>query len=456
MSEKTFRTRIKLRYDTLQGWTDTNPVLLTGETAVTVIPPAEAGKSPSVLLKIGDGVHNYLDLPYITAKAGDVYDWAKQENKPTYKADEIEGLADFINGEIEDTNTKYQIVPGSTDPDNKTFILQSQEKGETTWTDVYTLTIPEDISYTLSSDQAGELTFTPSKGDVQKIQIVEIETDSTKISADNDKLPTAGAVADYVDGLLTDLNVEDAAVTGEFVTEVKQTDGKIEVKRQKLVMTDISDLKTNSVYDEEKNKLATMSDIKSALTGIYNLKGVVAKVSDLPTEGNEVGDTYHVKSNKGEYYWCEKTDDEGNVYYEWEDMGKLMDMSAYYTKDDVDGLLDTKQDLITETNKLSVDLVNGTATDEKDGLMSAEDKAKLDTLEENSQENVIEKIIAGDTLLPIEEKTVTLAKIAETGNVMDLIQDDDNWLILDGGNAIGAVPIEPSTLILNGGTSIHQ
>lgn len=41
------------------------------------------------------------------ALASDVAAWAKAEEKPTYKASEIEGLADYISGEIEDTNTKY-------------------------------------------------------------------------------------------------------------------------------------------------------------------------------------------------------------------------------------------------------------------------------------------------------------------------------------------------------------
>lgn len=46
------------------------------------------------------------DKPF-AAKASDVAAWAKADVKPTYKAGEIEGLADYISGEIEDTNTKY-------------------------------------------------------------------------------------------------------------------------------------------------------------------------------------------------------------------------------------------------------------------------------------------------------------------------------------------------------------
>lgn len=46
------------------------------------------------------------DKPF-AAKASDVAAWAKADVKPVYNANEIEDLADYISGEIEDTNTKY-------------------------------------------------------------------------------------------------------------------------------------------------------------------------------------------------------------------------------------------------------------------------------------------------------------------------------------------------------------
>ena len=56
------------------------------------------------------------------AKASDVYEWAKAETKPKYKAGEIEGLADYISGEIEDTNTKY-----SFEVDNGQIVIKHKE-----------------------------------------------------------------------------------------------------------------------------------------------------------------------------------------------------------------------------------------------------------------------------------------------------------------------------------------
>jgi hypothetical protein len=46
------------------------------------------------------------DKPF-AALASDVYAWAKAETKPTYTADEIDGLAGYIAGKVQDTNTTY-------------------------------------------------------------------------------------------------------------------------------------------------------------------------------------------------------------------------------------------------------------------------------------------------------------------------------------------------------------
>ena len=111
MANKEFNTRISLKYDTYENWQTNNPVLLAGEVAITVV-PAKTGavvSEPAVLFKVGDGTSTYSQLQFVSALSADVYGWAKAANKPTYHASEIEGLSDFISGEINDTNTTYKI-----------------------------------------------------------------------------------------------------------------------------------------------------------------------------------------------------------------------------------------------------------------------------------------------------------------------------------------------------------
>lgn len=133
MAEQTFNTRIALKYDTYENWKTNNPVLKAGEFAVAAISTNQDGvqNAPSILIKVGDGTNAYNDLKFTSGLSADVQSWAKAETKPTYTANEIEGLSDYVSGKIQDTNTQYQIVK----VDNYNYKLQSKEVNGT-WTDV--------------------------------------------------------------------------------------------------------------------------------------------------------------------------------------------------------------------------------------------------------------------------------------------------------------------------------
>lgn len=151
---KTINTRIQLRYDTLENWKSTTTagkgallVLNKGEVALCYVPAVvdtETQKvltAPTVLFKVGDGTKTFEQLPWGSALAADVYGWAKADKKPDYTAEEIKGLSDYISGEIQDTDTQYQIIKGA---DDYTYTLQSKPLGGSSWTDVSTINIPKD------------------------------------------------------------------------------------------------------------------------------------------------------------------------------------------------------------------------------------------------------------------------------------------------------------------------
>ena len=145
MAEKNLNVRISLKYDTYANWITNNPVLKAGEMALCTIPTEDthgvSTELPAVLAKVGDGVSTYSTLPFLSAKAADVYSWAKAANKPTYSASEITGLSDYISGEIQDTDTQYKIVKVS----DYNYKLQSKALNGT-WTDVEgsAIVIPND------------------------------------------------------------------------------------------------------------------------------------------------------------------------------------------------------------------------------------------------------------------------------------------------------------------------
>lgn len=82
MAEKILQTRIQLKYDTYANWTTNNPVLKAGEVAIATVPTGDANNVstslPAVLMKVGDGTSNYNALPFLSAKAADVYAYAKK------------------------------------------------------------------------------------------------------------------------------------------------------------------------------------------------------------------------------------------------------------------------------------------------------------------------------------------------------------------------------------------
>ena len=112
MAEKILNTRIQLKYDSYTNWTTNNPILKKGEVAIATIDNNADGikNAPSIVVKVGDGEHNYNSLKFISGLAADVYGWAKAENKPSYTASEIGGLSEYISGEIQDTDTQYKLV----------------------------------------------------------------------------------------------------------------------------------------------------------------------------------------------------------------------------------------------------------------------------------------------------------------------------------------------------------
>lgn len=63
MANKTISTRIVLKNDSKTNWTTNDPVLLKGEFGIEFDPNATANNY-KVNFKIGDGVHNWSELPY--------------------------------------------------------------------------------------------------------------------------------------------------------------------------------------------------------------------------------------------------------------------------------------------------------------------------------------------------------------------------------------------------------
>lgn len=298
----TLNTRIQLKCDIYENWQANDIVLKNGEIGFCVI-PADTGAAqtePTVMAKIGDGAKKYSELDWMSAKAADVYAWAKAATKPTYQASEIEGLDDFISGEVNDTNTQYQIVQNG----NMGFKLQKKDIGDPSFTDVNDITL---VAPTLGSGSANgtvayngtDVAVTGLK-DAAYTTVADIiaqvtgpaEPEEPATGADN---TIAGAKA-YADEKVAALDFDDSAVEHQFITEVNETDGVVSVTRAQPAVADINGLDTalaakqdtvvfNTAYDASSNKAATMTDVTNAVAGLSGAMHFVGESTTDPSTG---------------------------------------------------------------------------------------------------------------------------------------------------------------------------
>lgn len=81
MATYMFNTRQQQKYDDVEAWIKSDPVLLRGEIAVTEVSMTVNGVvTPSLLMKIGNGEKKYSELDFVYGKSADVYEWAKKES----------------------------------------------------------------------------------------------------------------------------------------------------------------------------------------------------------------------------------------------------------------------------------------------------------------------------------------------------------------------------------------
>lgn len=71
-------TRITLKIDTLANWNASTFKPLDGEVCLVKVDTVEGSTLKPIMFKVGDGEHTFSELDWASAKAADVYSWAKQ------------------------------------------------------------------------------------------------------------------------------------------------------------------------------------------------------------------------------------------------------------------------------------------------------------------------------------------------------------------------------------------
>lgn len=497
MATTTLNTRIQLKYDTYENWTTNNPVLLAGEVAVTTVQSAQAPVSqvPAILFKVGDGTNNFNTLNWASAIAADVYPWAKASVKPTYQASEIEGLEDYISGQIEDTDTQYQIIASGTNG----IQLQSRPKTGGTWSDVGS---PITITYTLETGTTnGTVSFNGTE-----VAVKGLGSAAYTESSAYDAAGTAAGVQTTVTGTSGDASTAitiygtrkyaaeqaTAAQTAATTAANSYTDGQITQAKTDLIGTgDATSTTIKGAVAESKTYADTQ--IAAKIGSVYKPAGSVA-FEDLPTPAvSLLGNVYNVTNAftaDAEFI----TSEQGTKYpagtnvvvvevddaYYYDALTGIVDLSSYATQTWVNGQLQTQSEtLIGSASGVTANTIKGAVVEAKgyaDTLNTAMD-SRVEALETNVGSTPVatqiqtaiqaldkaDSAVANQFVTSVSETngvvsvtrarpqiadvqnlqstldnkvdTSSLADIATTGNVNDLIQTPGDWIVFNCGSS---------------------
>ena len=294
MATKILNTRILTRIDTLENWLKSSIILKKGEMAIATVPTGDThGVSlslPATVIKVGNDVNTFAELPYLQAIAADVPAWAKAA-VPAIPAENITGLADFISGEIQDTDTQYTLVKGDND---YTYKLMSKAKGaENFTTEVATLTIPNPTS-DINSLKA-------LVGDVAVATQISNAIAALKLS---ETYETKGAAAAVQTALLGDAaeayntlgKLEDAVIAAQASANEKTTMAAVEAKNY-ATKTEAQGYATAVVgMDTDDAEKATVKGAKAYAKDLND--AINTRVESLETaigEGGSVGSQIDAK-----------------------------------------------------------------------------------------------------------------------------------------------------------------
>lgn len=268
MAEKILQTRIALKIDTYTNWMASVFIPKAGEACFCTISASETGSgatnAPNVMLKVGDGTHKFSELNWVTGLAGDVYSWAKAATKPSYTAEEISGLSDYISGEIQDTDTQYTIVKGD---DDYTYKLMSRAKGATNYTtEVATISIPDDTA------------------DIEALQTLVGDTAvATQISSAIDALDLANTydAKGTAQTLVTNLSNGQVATNKSDIAAIKDGTSIDSFKDVETALAKKADTIADNTYDAygaAADVLGTSSDASTAAT-VYGAKALANELN---------------------------------------------------------------------------------------------------------------------------------------------------------------------------------
>jgi len=372
MATKTLNTRIQLKYDTLDNWI----------ASARTTPPFIPLKGEICIVEIprtDDTQGNraeYLDPPAIGIKVGDGTN--KFLDLPW-----IQGLAGDVYGWAKQVN-----------PPTASQLIYDSVNNESIKTKI------DSIVGSLQTDTDTQYRIVQGTGDnLNKYYLQSKNKDDATFS---DSI-TETAFLDLTDIVNSISNLGTAANATVATGSIVDNDSSTDLTTKQQVASYVASKTAGLAHAMHYKGAVTANPVETAPSGSY-------------VEGDVV------VFNNFEYVYDGTT---------WRELGAE---GSYAVKGSI-----TKTDL---DSNLQAEIDNKVVKNGTDRLMTADEGTKLSGVETGAQVNTLEKITVpsdsgtgADKELTITNKTVKLAKIAETGNVNNLIQSTGDYLILYCGDA---------------------
>ena len=261
------QTRISLKYDSYSNWSSKNPVLLKGEVAIATIEKPQSGEHdtgfqnlPNVVMKVGDGTSQYNALPFVSALAADVYEWAKAATKPSYAISEISNALEYRLATIDATNHKYA--------------LQARKAGsEEAWNNVADSSI--DLSALVADVADHETRIGTIEGDLNTAE-TGLKARMTAAEAAIEGITSAGgAIGSAINEKIQTLDADLSKTVGGLTVSLTQVDG---------VVTAIEGSIAAETYDVHGAAAAVQGDTTKTVKEAYDLADSKATLDEAKAE----------------------------------------------------------------------------------------------------------------------------------------------------------------------------
>ena len=412
MAERTLNTRIKLRYASYAEWQNSSLQLLPGELAVCYI---EANNSeikntaPTVLFKVGDGEHVFKDLKWSSARAADVYDWAKAESRPEYTKADV-GLGNVLNvASYAKTETYSQ-----SEVDAKIAEIQGALEADTNTTYRFDLSVANEItiySKNIGAEEVKVGTFA-----------VNFDTLVAEINGAKGRL-------DVIEAVLP--NKAEKTDLDNYYTK-EEADGKFLTEHQ-----DITGKADKTYVDAELAKKVNVEENTVVISGITGrLDTAEGKISTLE------GKMSTVEGKFDGYYTKEEIEGKGYaVASEVEADIKEVDdkFAGYYTKEEADAVFMSEGEVDARINKIISDAVDGDTLTSLTELVQYINTHGGEAAEMAAAIEALEGKLAGidSTVAAYVTAAIEALKIGDYAKASDLAELAQRVTVVEGKPAMG-------------------